>query len=51
MFRKSFGKGSQRIDVLNGINLEVAAGEFVAIVEIWFGQVNTTLLPMWLARC
>lgn len=30
--QKSFGRGSQRVDVLNGVNLEVAPGEFVAIV-------------------
>lgn len=30
--QKSFGKGSQKVDVLKGVDLEIAAGEFVAIV-------------------
>lgn len=29
---KSFGSGSQRVNVLNGVSLEVSQGEFVAIV-------------------
>ena len=41
--RKSYGRGSQRSDVLGGINLKVEEGEFVAIVG-FSGSGKTTLI-------
>lgn len=41
--KKSFGSGNQRIDVLNGVNLDVFPGEFIAIVG-QSGSGKSTLL-------
>lgn len=42
---KSYGEGSSRISILKDINLEIAAGEFVAIVG-FSGSGKTTLVSL-----
>lgn len=42
---KSFGQGTSRIDVLNGINLDVKEGEFVAILG-FSGTGKSTLMNL-----
>lgn len=42
---KSFGMGASRVDVLSDINLQVAEGEFVAIVG-FSGSGKTTLINL-----
>ena len=42
---KSYGEGSRRTDVLEGIDLQVAEGEFVAVLG-YSGTGKTTLISM-----